>query len=301
MSQKILITGGSGLIGMELSSLLTDRGYEIAHLTRKKELNFPYKQFEWDIHKKEIDQKAIRFADVIIHLAGAGVVDEKWTDERKKVIIESRTVSAELLQSAIASQEKKPTLFIGASGINYYGVDTGNSVMKEDDPSGEGFLSEVCVRWEKATDQIEQLGIKTAKVRIGIVLSEKGGALPQLAQPIKLGVGAPLGSGKQMMSWIHIQDLCGIFLHIIKNELYGIYNGVAPNPVTNKEMTQAVAKQLSKPLWIPNVPPFAMKLLLGDRASMVLGGVNGSAQKLLSSGFVYKYPELKGALTEIYQ
>lgn len=300
MSQKILITGGSGLIGMELSSLLTDKGYEMAHLTRKKELNFPYKQFEWDIQKQEIDKKAIEFADVIIHLAGAGVVDEKWTDERKKVIIESRTSSAELLKSSIAKHENKPKIFIGASGINYYGIDTGDEVMKEEDPSGDGFLPEVCVLWEEATDQMEQLGMKTAKVRIGIVLSAKGGALPQLAQPIKLGVGAPLGSGNQMMSWIHIQDLCGIFLHIIENNLSGTYNGVGPNPVTNKDMTKAVAKQLGKPLWVPNVPPFALKLLLADRASMVLGGVNGSAQKILSSGYVFKYPQLKGALQEIY-
>ncbi len=300
MSKKILITGGSGLIGMELSSLLTDKGYEVAHLTRKKEVNFPYKQFEWNIQKAEIDQKSIDFADVIIHLAGAGVVDEKWTEERKKAIVESRTASAALLKSAIEKQERKPALFIGASGINFYGMDTGKELMQEDDAAGEGFLPEVCVLWEEATDQMKALGLKTAKIRIGIVLSEKGGALPQLAQPIKLGVGAPLGSGDQMMSWIHIQDLCGIFLHIIKNDLAETFNGVAPNPVTNKEMTKAVAKQLGKPLWVPNVPAFAMKLLLGDRASMILGGIKGSAQKLLSTGFIYKYPQLKEALKEIY-
>ncbi len=298
MSQKILITGGSGLIGMELSSLLTDKGYEIAHLTRKKELNFPYKQFEWDIQKEEIDSKAIEFADVIIHLAGAGVADKKWSDERKKIILESRTEPTHLLKKAIASGSIKH--FISASAIGYYGMDTGEQLLTEDSDPGSDFLAEVTKKWEESANTIEKDGIKTSKVRIGVVLTEKGGALPQLAQPIKLGAGAALGSGKQIMSWIHIHDLCNIFLHIIKNDLVGTYNGVAPNPVTNKEMTKAVAKQLDKPLWLPNVPPFAMKLILGEMAAMVLGGNKVSAQKLLSSGYVFKYPQLKGALQEIY-
>jgi hypothetical protein len=298
MSNKILITGGSGLIGMELSSLLTDKGYEIAHLTRKKELNFPYKQFEWNIEKEEIDQKAIVFADVIIHLAGAGVADEKWTDERKKLILESRTNTTNLLKSAISKGSTKH--FICASAIGYYGMDTGGKLVDEETVAGNDFLAEVTKKWEETANAIAEDGIKTSKVRIGVVLTDKGGALPQIAQPIKLGVGAALGSGKQYMSWIHIKDLCGIFVHIMKENLSGTYNGVAPNPVTNKELTRAVAKQLGKPLWVPNVPPFAMKLLLGEMAAMVLGGNKVSAQKILSSGYTFQYPQVKNALKEIY-
>lgn len=300
MANKILISGGSGMIGMQLSKLLSENGYEVAHLTRSKKANYPYKQFEWDINKQKIEDEAILFADAIIHLAGAGVVDEKWTEERKKTIIKSRTDSAQLLKTALAKQDKKIEHFIGASGINYYGMDTGNQLMTETDPSGEGFLPYVCEKWEEAADEIGALGIKTAKIRIGIVLSDKGGALKQLAMPIKFGVGAPLGSGDQFMSWIHIDDLCRLFLHLLKNNLSGTFNGVAPNPVSNKTLTQAVAQQLKKPLWLPKVPPFAMKLILSDRADMVLGGVKASSEKVEATGFKFLFDEVKKALKDIY-
>lgn len=300
MPKKILISGGSGLIGMQLSKLLSENGYEVAHLTRSKKSDYPYQQFEWNIKKQNIDDEAIHFADAIIHLAGAGVVDEKWTEERKKAIVKSRTDSAKLLKSAITKHNKKIEHFIGASGINYYGMDTGNQLMTETDPAGEGFLPYVCEKWEEATDEISELEIKTAKIRIGIVLTDKGGALKQLAMPIKFGVGAPLGSGDQFMSWIHIDDLCRLFLHILKNGLSGTFNGVAPHPVTNKALTKAVAKQLGKPLWLPKVPSFAMKLILSDRADMVLGGVNASSQKVEATGFSFLFNEVEKALKDIY-
>lgn len=301
MPNRILITGGSGLVGMELSKLLTENGYEVAHLTRSKDANFPYQQFKWDISSQQIEDGAINFADAVIHLAGASVADKRWTDERKSLIITSRTESAALLKQAIAKQKNKIQHFIGASGVNYYGMDTGDSLMLEDNPAGDdGFLPEVCKLWEKATDDIEELGIKTAKVRIGVVLAKDGGALPQLAQPIKLGAGAALGSGNQIMSWIHIDDLCGIFLHILKKNLTGPYNAVAPNPVTNKELTKAVAKELDKPLWLPNVPSFAMKILLGEMADMVLGGVKASSLKIESTGYQFKFDKVELALKEIY-
>lgn len=300
--KKVLITGGSGLVGTELSALLKEEGYEVAHLTRNRKDEYPYQQFEWDIEKQEMEEEAIRFADIIIHLAGAGVADEKWTDKRKKIIIESRTESAALLYKTIAKMpDDAPMHFISASAIGYYGMDTGDKLVDENSESGNDFLAEVTKKWEASVDQFDSLQIPIAKIRIGIVLSDKGGALPQLAQPIKLFAGAPLGSGKQWMSWIHIEDLARLFLHIVENKLTGIYNGVGINPATNKDVTKAVAKVLDKPLILPNVPPFVMKLILGEMAQMVLGGNKVSAKKILSSGFRFKFERLDNALEDIYE
>lgn len=300
--KKVLITGGSGLVGTEISALLKNKGYEVAHLTRNKKDDYPYQQFEWDIEKEEIEEEAIRFADVIIHLAGAGVADEKWTDKRKKIIIESRTESASLLQKTIAKMpDEAPKHFISASAIGYYGMDTGDKLVDESSEAGNDFLAEVTKKWEASADQFEALQIPITKIRIGIVLTDKGGALPQLAQPIKLYAGAPLGSGKQWMSWIHIEDLARLFLHVLDNKLTGIYNGVGPNPATNKEVTKAVANALGKPLILPNVPPFAMKMILGEMAQMVLGGNKVSAEKTLNSGFKFKFEKLDNALEDIYK
>lgn len=299
--KNVLITGGSGLVGTELSALLKEKGYQVAHLTRSKKENYPYQQFEWNIGKMQMDEEAIRFADVIIHLAGAGVADKKWTSERKKVILKSRTDSAALLFETMSKlPEDLPQQFISASAIGYYGMDTGNQMMDEKSDAGNDFLAEVTKKWEAAADQFEILKIPVAKIRIGIVLTEKGGALPQLAQPIKLMAGAPLGSGDQWMSWIHLEDLCRLFLFAIDKKLSGTYNGVAENPVTNAEMTKAVAKQLNKPLILPKVPAFAMKLILGDMAQMVLGGNKVSAEKTIQTGFEFKYKQLETALEEIY-
>lgn len=299
--KNVLITGGSGLVGTELSALLKEKGYEVAHLTRNKEKNYPYQQFEWDIKKQEMEEEAICFADVIIHLAGAGVADEKWTDKRKKIIIESRTESASLLHKTIAKMpDEAPGHFISASGISIYGMDTGDKLVDENTDPGNDFLAEVTKKWEASADQLESLNIPTAKIRTGIVLSRKGGALPKLAQPIKLFVGAPLGSGKQWMSWIHIEDLARLFLHVMENKLTGVYHGVGVNPATNKKVTKAVAKALNKPLILPNVPAFAMKLILGEMAQMVLGGNKVSAEKTLNSGFKFKFEELDKALEDIY-
>ncbi len=300
--KKVLITGGSGLVGTELSALLKQKGYEVAHLTRSKKKGYPYPQFEWDIKKQTMEEEAIRFADIVIHLAGAGVADEKWTDNRKKIIIDSRTESAALLHKTIAKiPEHAPQQYISASAIGYYGMDTGDKLVDENSDPGSDFLAEVTKKWEASTDQFQSLQIPTAKIRVGIVLTDQGGALPQLAQPIKLFVGAPLGSGKQWMSWIHIEDLSRLFLHVLEKKLTGVYNGVGVNPATNKEVTKAVAKALNKPLILPNVPPFAMKLILGEMAQMVLGGNKVSAEKTLNSGFKFKYEDLDEALKDIYR
>lgn len=301
MSKHILITGGSGMIGMKLSGLLKEKGYSVAHLTRSKNNNSPYQQFEWDVDKAYLEEGALNFADIIIHLAGAGVADKRWTENRKKVIIESRTKTAELLYNKLKeSSNHQPERFISASAIGYYGMYTGDELLPEDHKPGEDFLAEVVQKWEAAADQFTDLQIPVSKLRVGVVLAKEGGALPQLAKPIKFGVGAALGSGKQYMSWVHIDDICHMFLHLLETEAEGVYNGVAPRPVTNKAMTKAVANKLNKPLWLPNVPGFLMKLALGEMAGIVLGGNKVSSEKLEDTGYRYQFDKLDSALQDIY-
>lgn len=289
------------MIGMKLSHLLADNGFEVSHLTRSKSDKNSFKQFNWDIGSDTIEAGALETADAIIHLAGAGVADKRWTDERKKIIIESRTKTADLIFNKLkALQEHKVKQFISASAIGFYGMYTGAELLKETHRRGDDFLAEVVVKWEAAADQFTDLGLLVSKLRIGVVLAAEGGALPQLAKPIKLGVGAALGSGDQYMSWVHIDDICNMFLHLLTKEMKGTFNGVAPEPVTNKEMTEMVAKTLEKPLWLPNAPEFALKLAFGEMAGVVLGGNKVSNEKIAASGYSYAHGSLEEALAAIY-
>ena len=302
MAKNILISGGSGLVGMQLSALLSKEGFEVRHLTRSKDAKNPYKQFEWDVSKGYLEEGALENIFSVIHLAGAGVADSRWTDSRKKVIIESRTKTADLLYDQIAAMEAadRPEKFISASAIGYYGMDTGEKLLDENSPAGNDFLAEVVVKWEAAADRFEQLNMPVSKLRIGVVLSEEGGALVQLARPVKFGFGAALGSGDQYMSWIHIDDICGMLYAMVAEDMPGTYNGVAPHPVSNKEMTKAVAKELNKPLWLPKVPGFVLKLAMGEMAGIVLGGNKVSAEKIMQSPYDIKYKRVEEALKANY-
>ncbi len=294
---KILITGGSGLVGTQLSEQLTKDGHQVSHLSRTVGgSNYP--TFKWDLGKGFIDEEAFAGLDHIIHLAGAGVADERWTEKRKKLILDSRVDSVRLLYDYVSKLDVKLKSFVSASAIGIYGGDTGDVLLKEDSPYGNDFLAEVVKSWEAETDTFNKL-TKVAKVRIGIVLSEKGGALPQILRQIKLYAGAPLGSGEQYLSWIHINDLCAIFTHVVSNNLEGVYNATAPNPVTNEVMTKAIAKTVSKPLFLPNVPAFVMKLMLGEMAQIVLGGNNVSDEKIIKTGFRFEYDQLQDALRDL--
>lgn len=304
MKNKVLISGGSGLVGTELTAMLVKKGYEVAHLSRSSSSISPnIKTIVWDVEKMDLNAADIATYDHIIHLAGAGIVDEKWTEERKQVILESRTKSAELLKNAIAQNEKKPESFISASAVGYYGFVTSDHIFKESDNPGNDFLANTCVAWEEAVDEVGQLGINTSKIRIGLVMSEKGGALKEMAKPIKIGFGAALGSGKQYMPWIHIEDLCRIFIHAMEHKLTGAYNAAAPaeNQVNNIVFTKAVAKALKKPLWLPNVPAFVIKIILGKRALLVLEGSRVDSTKIREQGFEFKYEKLNEALEAIYK
>ncbi|AWV99189.1 TIGR01777 family oxidoreductase [Arcticibacterium luteifluviistationis] len=298
-----LITGGTGLLGKQLSKLLLANGHKVAILTRSKREDSQVKYYQWDIKKGEIEAEALEKVDCLIHLAGAGIADEKWTDERKKAIIDSRVQPLTLLAQKFKEAGVFPKSIVSASAVGIYGFDTGDKNLAEDDDKGKDYISEVVIKWEKAVDDFAALTKSRAvKLRIGIVLDKNGGALPQLALPVKLGVGSALGDGEQWLSWIHTKDLCQLFYQCSLDEgKRGAYNAVAPNPVTNKEMVKVLGKVLHRAIWAPKVPAFVLKLILGERAQLVLGGNKVSASKIEATGFNFKFSILEDALTEIYK
>ena len=299
-SKSVLITGGSGLLGRQLTNELLAKGYEVSHLSRKPGKDVRVKTFLWDIEKNEIDNSCVDSIDAIIHLAGAGIADKRWTDERKKLLIESRTKSIALIYTLLKNKVNQVNTVISASGIGYYS-DRGDELLTEDSPPAHDFLGTCCVKWEQAVDEGEELGLRVLKFRTGVVLTADGGALPQLALPVKLGVGSPLGNGKQWVSWIHPRDVIDMYMLGLQNDhLKGVYNMAAPQPVTNKDLVKAVARQLQRPLWAPKVPAFILKLLLGEMATLVLGSTKTSVQKIEDAGFKFSYPDITSALKQIY-
>ncbi|CAN5192596.1 TIGR01777 family oxidoreductase [soil metagenome] len=301
MNQTVLITGGTGSIGRRLTQLLQQQGYHVSLLSRSPKSIPDVRVYQWDIKKGHIDPQAIATADHIIHLAGEGIADERWTDERKDDILNSRTQSTELLAQALAKNQHAVKSFIGASAIGYYGGDTNDIPLTETSQGGSDFLAQVVRAWERAEDQIAAQGIRTVKLRTGVALTMDGGALPKLVQPIRLGAGAPIGSGQQYVSWIHLDDLCQLYIQALKEPSWqGVYNAVAPNPVTNESLTRAIAQALHRPLLLPNIPTFAIKLLYGEMAIVVTGG-NYVLNKRISeeTDFVYKYADLTKALESL--
>lgn len=299
-SKHILITGGTGLIGSKLSEKLLEKGYRVSQLSRKPVNNPDIKTYLWNVEKSELDENCLDGVDTIIHLAGAGIAAKRWTKKRKKLLIESRTKSIELIYALMKRKANKVKTVISASATGYYSS-RGDELLQENSAPAYDFLGTCCIDWEKAVDEGESLGLRVLKFRTGVVLNKKSGALPVLALPIKLGAGSPIGSGKQWIPWIHWQDVIDIYLHGVENDtLTGVFNMVAPNPVTNKQMTQAVAKQLRRPLWLPRVPAFLLKLLLGEMSLVVLGSTRVSDEKIRAAGYLFKYPDIASALKEIY-
>lgn len=291
---NILISGGSGMIGQKITLLLEQKGYQVAWLSRSSQ---EQNSFLWDIEKRTIDPKAIEWADAIIHLAGTGVADKRWTESRKNDILNSRVQSTQLLYSAIEKSISKPNTFISASAVGYYGFDTGTQLVKEEDSGGSDFLSEVVKAWEKEVRKIEELHLRTVILRTGIVLAKEGGALPELLKP---PVAAPLGTGDQWMSWIAIDDLVKMFVFALeKTTLQGVYNAVGPDPATNQELTKVAAKIKGKLYVGIGVPGFLLKIVLGEMAAMVLGGNRVSSKKIQKAGFEYEYVGLEAALKHV--
>jgi uncharacterized protein (TIGR01777 family) len=302
MSRKVLITGGTGLIGKNLTKMLQDRGYEVAWVSRERKKVGNVQVFQWDVERGYLEEGTLEHADYLIHLSGAGVAEQRWTPERQKVILESRTKSIELITQKMKEKDIRPRAFISASGSGYYGADTGNQRNTENTEAGHDFLSTVSVAWEKATDEIASMGVRTVQLRTGVVLSQEGGAIQKMAQPAQFGMGAALGSGEQWVSWIHIDDICRVYIAAMENESWaGPYNAVTASPVTNKQLTKTICAVLHRPLWLPNVPEFALRIAFGAMASIVLGSSYVVNERLArETDFNYQFPELQGALEAIF-
>jgi uncharacterized protein (TIGR01777 family) len=298
MAKRILITGASGLLGTRLTQILHERGYEVLHLSRSRE-HTTVKTYLWNIWKQTIESEAITDTDAIIHLAGASVAEGRWTPARKKEIIDSRIDSTALLFDALTKHPNRVKVFLSASAIGYYGFNK-SQVFNEDDEPGKDFLAQVTTQWEQAVKKIETPAIRVVRIRIGVVLSAKGGALKPIAKTAKAFIGSPLGSGNQYVSWVHIDDVCNAFIHALeREELSGAYNAVAPGFVTNRDLTKAVISVLHKPMIFPAVPAFVLKLMFGEMAEIVLNGSKVSSEKILATGFTFKYPSLKPALENL--
>lgn len=300
--QKIVITGGSGLIGVELTKLLLKEGYEVVHLTRDKNSLCGVRTFLWDTKRNYIGDGALENASHIIHLAGSSIAGGKWTEERKRSIINSRTKTAAFLFQKVKENNISLKSFISASGISYYGTITTDKIFTEDDfpvtDAKNDFASRCVLEWEKEVDKFSSI-TRVVKFRTGIVLDFHGGALEKMYQPMQWGLGAALGTGKQWMPWIHINDMCRMYLFALKNNIQGSYNAVAPAHANNKEFIQTLAKVTYHRLLFPNVPVFLLRIMFGEMANIVLEGSRVSSKKIESQGFEFHFPELKEALVDL--
>ena len=290
---KVLITGGTGLIGKHLQQKLLEKNYEIAILTRNPTSK---NEFQWDINEHYIDKKAFKNVTHIIHLAGAGIADKRWTATRKKELINSRVKSTNLLFNTVQKLETPIKSFISASAIGYYGAVTSETIFTEEDFPGNDFISSVCSKWESSVHQFKQLDISTTIFRTGIVLSKKGGALEKMNTPLL----AVLGKGNQFMPWIHIEDLCNLYLKAIEdNSFIGIFNAVAPEHQTNKSFTKVLGKSLKKIIIPINAPSFVLKIVLGEMANILLTGSRVSSEKATKLGFKFQFKTLEKALKNL--
>lgn len=298
MKEVVLITGAGGLIARELSKKI-ENDYEVRFLTRSKKHK---NEYEWNVKSGTIDEAALENVSHIIHLAGANISEKRWTPERKKELISSRVNSANLLLQAIKKKNIRLKSFISASGINYYGTITSEKIFTETDNPGNDFLSEVVILWERAADEFKEqnLAERVVKIRTAVVLSEKEGALKKMLPPIQYGIGSSLGTGKQYMPWIHIKDICSIYEFVLKNaHTNGAYNANSPEYTTNQNLTKKIAETLNKPLFMPNVPGFVLKLIFGELADALLKGSRASSQKIQDEGFKFEFPNLQESLKDL--
>jgi uncharacterized protein len=295
---KVLITGGSGLIGKAISEKLHSQNYEIRILGReeKKSSNAPFFCFHWNVDKEIIDIKALENIDYIIHLAGENISKKRWTNEQKQVIENSRVNSTKLIFKACQKSNSWPKAFISSSAIGYYGTFNSEQILTEELPAGGDFLARVCKNWESASDLFAQRGIRTVKIRTGVVLSKNDGIYQKMAIASKKGFAAAFGSGKQYIPWIHIDDIVSLYIKAIEDEQFqGDYNGVASQHISNKEFVKAIAKSLNKPAFLPNIPSFILKIIFGEMSDIMLKGCRVSSDKILRSGFTFKFPSITEA------
>lgn len=300
---RILITGATGLIGSEIVRLCRRKNIDVNYLTTssdKLKSEKGYQGFLWNPDKGEIDRKCFEGVSAIINLAGASI-SKRWTKSYKKKVLSSRVNSIQTLHNGLRHiNTNQITSFVSASAIGIYPTSLSNFYAEDHAHVDASFLGEVVEAWEGALEPLEKYGFSLAKIRIGLVLSSEGGALPEMARPIKYGVGSALGSGQQWQSWIHITDLARIFLYAVEHQLQGIYNGVGPNPVTNAKLVKEIAKVLKRPLFLPNVPKFVLRSILGEMSYILFASQRVSSKKIEGVGFNFKYQNVCRALEQIY-
>jgi uncharacterized protein len=302
----VIIAGGTGLIGTALSKFLVSRGYQVIIFTREPRVHrnsLPGISYAaWNIDEQSVNEEAFRKAKYLIHLAGAGVADKPWTDKRKNEIVESRTKSSGMLIKAMETIPNEIISVVSASAIGWYKQNLSHQAI-ETEPPAEDFLGKTCAAWENSIKPVEGIGKKLVILRTGIVLSNEGGAFPAFKKPVRYGIAGILGSGKQMISWIHVEDLCRLYMEAMVNPSWsGIYNAVAPNPVNNRNFTIELAKKMKGSFFIPiPVPNFILRLMLGERSDEVLKSSNISANKLKQQGFQFIYPKIDTAFTDLIE
>ena len=299
---KILITGATGLIGTELVKLLLSKNHTLNYLTTDKSKiarKSNFQGFYWNPQEGKIDDNCLYEVDAIIHLAGANIA-KRWTSKYKQEIIESRTLSSELLYNLIKKNPGSVKQLVSASGTAIYPESITKVYDETTTANEDSFLSNVVKKWEESVDRFQVFNIKVCKIRTGIVLSNVGGALPEMVKPIKMGFGAAMGNGKQIQSWIHIKDLVSLYCFALENNLEGVYNAVSPYPVSNQELTTVIAETIHKSIWLPNIPKFMMNLILGEMSYLLFSSKNVSSKKIIDKGFQFQYPKIHEALYNLY-
>lgn len=294
----VLITGGSGLIGRRLTDALLREGHEVRWLSRRAGTTGRVRAYAWDADAGRIDPGALSGVQRIVHLAGAGIADRRWTAARVRTLIASRADTARLLLQAARDAQAPVQCMVSAAGIGYYGAVTGDHVFAEEEDPGRDTLARISVAWEQAVDDWSAL-CRVAKLRTPIVLAREGGALPKLAKPFRHGLGAPLGSGRQWMPWVHIDDLVAIYQMALADErMHGAFN-VAAGEATNRAFSEAVAGALKRPMRLPPVPGALLRLALGEMACLLLEGSRVKGDRLRDAGFIYRFEELPEALADL--
>lgn len=299
---KVLIVGGSGLLGMRLSAILEEKGHQVSHLNRSVHARSTYKTFLWNVDLGTIDTACLDGTEVVINLSGAGIADKRWSDQQKANIIDSRVNGNALLLRTFQKEKYVPTKYISAAAIGFYGNSAVNDFTEESPAASKGFLPYSCAKWEDAICEIAATGIPTAWIRIGIVLSTKGGALPKMLTPARFGVNAYFGDGQQYFSWIHIDDLCRQFMFLLEQpSAVGVYNGCSPQPIRNLDFMKVIAKQISPVSFVLPVPGFLLRLVLGEMADVVLHGSKVFPAKFQESGFRWEFDTLDQAIKDLWQ
>ena len=294
--EKVLITGGSGLIGRRLSFLLKSRGYEVRILSRSNNPKNSYKTFLWNISEKTINDSAFEDLNHIIHLAGAGIADKRWSEKRKKEIIASRVASTNLLYNTVKRLKTPLDSFISASATGYYGAITSETIFEEKDKPAKDFLGKVCSLWEDSIFQFNEIKIRTVALRTGIVLSKDGGALKKMKTPIITS----LGNGKQYMPWIHIDDLCELYIKAIEDqEFKGAFNAVSSEHISNLSFSKKISKIFNHPFLAIGAPSFILQIVFGEMSTIILNGSRISANKIKQAGFKFKFENLEKALKNL--